>query len=120
MTKKLNLSDFLKDYPSISKDNPFLIAAEVPLTYPLTEFYNAIVQHNTGFCINNVYYTSIIPSKNNLYFFNEGSNEEFILIFDPIIDIKQRNGMFNVFYYPDKVITIELKESNVKESQKIT
>ncbi len=121
MSKKLNLSDFLKDYPAPKADSPFSIsAAETPLTYPLTEFYNNIIKHAEGFCVNNVFYSSLIPSKNNLYFFNEGSNDEFMLIFDPIIDIKQRNGIFNVFYYPDKVITIELKESNVKESQSNT
>ena len=92
----------------------------MPLTFPLIEFYSTIIKHTEGFYINNIYYTSVIPSKNNIYFFNEGSNDEFILIFDPIIDIKQRNQVFSIFYYPDKIITIELKESNVKESQKST
>jgi hypothetical protein len=118
MTKKLNVSDFLRDFSSTKEEGPFLnIRKESNFTISLTEFYTKITEHTFIFCVNGTEYTSLIPSKNNLYFFNEASNDEFILIFDPIIDIKQRNGAFNIFYYPDKVITIALKESNVKEPQ---
>ena len=121
MTKKLPLSEFLRDCSSPSEVSPFLnYRGETTLTIPLVEFCSTLIQHTAPFYINGVSFTSLIPSKNNIYFFNEGSNDDFILIFDPIIDIKQRNGIFSIFYYPDKVITIELKESNVKESQSLT
>ena len=85
------------------------------MSFGLADFYDTIVQHRGSFVINEVTYSSVIPSSNNLYFFKEATDEETIILFDPIIDIKQKDTGFTVFYYPNTVINILLKESNVKE-----
>ena len=51
-----------------------------------------------------------------MYFLNESTEEEFMLIFDPIIDIKRKDNSFTVFYYPDSIFTIVLKDENVEKS----
>ena len=72
-------------------------------------FYNNIVEHRGNFVINNSLYTSIIPSTNNIYFFNE--EIETIIIFESIIDIKKKdNNMFTIFTFPNTVISILLKD----------
>lgn len=83
------------------------------LTFPLTEFCNTITAFDGQFCINDRLYSSVLPSTNSLYFFNEANEDDYMLIFDPIIDIKQRSSAFIVFYYPNHVINVSLKEAHV-------
>lgn len=76
--------------------------------------------HVGSFIIDEITYSAIIPSTSNLYFFRESDNDEFILLFDPINDIKKKNNSdFTVFYYPNTIINISLRESNVKEDRNI-
>ena len=87
------------------------------MSYSLTEFYNRLSCHTGNFIINDTEYPSIIAASNNLYFFKESTNDDYILLFDPIIDIKQKElNSFSVFYYPDQIINITLRDSNVKEN----
>lgn len=116
MTKKLNLSEFLAGYENTQQKPPQIKKEESdPLSYPLNEFCTDMSTYDGVFCINDRLYGSIIPTTNSLYFFNEDNSDEYMLIFDPIIDIKKRDNMYNIFYYPDHVINISLKESYVKE-----
>jgi len=113
MIKKLQLSEFLIDSASVVEATPVVYRqVERELTYPLVEFYTRVIQQTNGYYVDGIFYSSLIPSTNNLYFFNEASNEEFILIFDPIIDIKNKNGIFTVFYYPNTTINIAFKDIN--------
>ena len=108
MIKKLNLSDFLSN--QTSENFPLTYQPKENLmSYELSMFYNNIVEHRGNFVINNSLYTSIIPSTNNIYFFNE--EIETIIIFESIIDIKKKdNNMFTIFTYPNTVISILLKD----------
>ena len=118
MTKKLNLSDFLAGYDNTQHVSlPVKKEENEILSYPLNEFCSEISAHLGAFYINDRLYGSLIPSTNSLYFFNEDNSDEYMIIFDPIIDIKKRENMYKIFYYPDHVISISLKESYVKEKQ---
>ncbi len=120
LIKKLNLSDFLAQSNITETEQTFQLKEDERMSYNLSDFYSIISEHSGVFIINDKLYTSIIPSMGNLYFFKESSNDEFILLFDPIIDIKKKDdNNFVVFYYPDKIINILLKDSvNVKEITK--
>lgn len=116
MVEKLKLSEFLT---GLSKpiDSPLPICkAEIELTYPLLEFYKKMIEHSGGFIIEDTYFANLIPTNNNLYFFNEDFDDEYMIVFDPIIDIKEKNNIFTLFYYPETTISIKLKEPDGKES----
>ena len=89
------------------------------MSFTLLAFYEAIAKHKGWFEINNQQYPSVILAVSNLYFFRESTNDDYILLFDPIIDIKQKElNKFTVFYYPDKVINITLRNLNVEQEVK--
>ena len=115
VTKKLKLSEFLAGY----EDTPAkaVYTPKEKLTVSFSEFCNTISSFSGSFSINEKTFSNVLPSSNNLYFFNEDGDCDYMIIFDPIIDIKQRDNSFMVFYYPDQVISIILKEANVKENQ---
>lgn len=116
---KLKLSDFLAGYEETPEAPPLVTRKDEPesLTYPLSSFCENISTYTGLFEIEGKLFSSVIPSANSLYFFNETSSDEYMLIFDPIIDIKNRETFFQVFYYPNHVINVTLKESNGQESQ---
>lgn len=109
---KLNLSDFLR-FDEESSNKPvfsFLEPIEKQFTVSLFEFYNRLLNHSGNIIIDDITYTSILGSQYNLYFINEEDNEN-IILFDPIIDIKNKeDNEILVFYYPDKVFHIILKD----------
>jgi hypothetical protein len=116
VTKKLKLLEFLAGCDNTPVKVSSVRKEETGvLSYPLSEFCTTVSTYNGTFCINDRLYGSVIPSTNSLYFFNEDNTDEYMIIFDPIIDIKKRDNGFNIFYYPDHVINIILKESYVKE-----
>lgn len=117
MTKKLKLSEFLANYTAVEKVATSDRDIKPVLSYPLEQFYRQISLFKGHFCIDGIVYTHVLPSMTNLYFFNEQTEQEHIVIFEPIIDIKEKNNTFTVFYYPETVINILLKESNEQESK---
>lgn len=119
MTNKLKLSDFLAGYDDKKEPATPIIRKEESedLTFPLSEFCSILSQYQGTFLIEDRLFSSMLPSTNSLYFFNEHNQDEYMIIFDPIIDIKQRDSAFVVFYYPNQVINIALKESNVQENK---
>ena len=111
MIKKLNLSDFLAQSNIVELPLVFQPKEQSTMSYGLLEFYKIISEHSGIFVIDDKLYTSIIPSSANLYFFKESSNDDFILLFDPIIDIKKKDDKnFVVFYYPNTIINISLEK----------
>ena len=89
------------------------------MSFSLSSFYTAISEHVGCFEIDEQQYPSVILAASNLYFFKESTNDDYILLFDPIIDIKQKElNKFTVFYYPDKVINITLRNLNVEQKIK--
>ena len=116
MIRKLSLSDFLAGYTSQPDDITHVRKESTEnLTFPLSGFCDVLLEHRGSFLINDIVYESVIPSDTNIYFFSEATNDEFMVIFDPIVDIKCKDSMFTVFYYPDQIITILLRDSNGKE-----
>lgn len=119
MTNKLKLSDFLAGYEDKKEPATHIIRKEESedLTFPLNEFCSTLSTYQGSFLIDNRLFSSMLPSTNSLYFFNEDNQDEYMIIFDPIIDIKKRDSSFIVFYYPNQVINIALKESNGQENK---
>ena len=118
MIKKLALDEFLSNTHIINRPLEFQPKEFDNMSFSMPTFYRCIVEHSGVFIINNVEYNSIIPSAQNLYFFiKESSDVEYLLPFNAVIDIKQKaTNEFIVFYYPDSVAHILLRDyKNVKK-----
>jgi hypothetical protein len=110
LIKKLNLTEFLSQ-SSIVSPIIYQPKEDANMGVSLVDFYNEITHHMGIFIINEKVYSSVIPSSNNLYFFKESTNDEYIIIFNPIEDIKKKGPKsFTVFYYPNTIINILLKD----------
>lgn len=117
MIKKLNLTEFLSRTSIQDIPQTFQPVEYQNMSFNFSDFYKIVSTHTGSFIINENTYPSVISADTNLYFFKESTNDDYILLFDPIIDIKQKEiNKFTVFYYPDQVINITLKKDiNVKQ-----
>lgn len=123
MIKKLSLSDFLSSAHTVNVPLTFQPKEFDGMSYSMLKFYKTLSEHSGIFIINGVVYNSIIPSINNLYFFiKESVDVEYLLSFEAIIDIKQKElNEFVIFYYPNNIITVSLRNfNNVKKIKEPT
>ena len=99
MTKKLKLSDFLAfQKPETIKipENP------TEFTYSLEEFKEAIENHQGSFLVDSRAYPVAISSDYSLYFY-KGERTPFLIMYEPVIDIKRRNNTLLVFSDQDTI-----------------
>lgn len=110
MTNKIPLNDYLVslDSSTIIAKSSNIVSNNVSLATPLNDFVTSILNHSGCFIINNKKYTTIIPSNNSIYFFNGVTDDTYIVIFNFIIDIKQKDNIFIIFYEFDSTACIEL------------
>ena len=110
---KLELSEFLKQEnltEEISDNNSLNEDISKKFSCSLSSFYNSILEHTGSFVINDIEYKNIISSFYSIYFYTEDINEQ-IIIFDPIIEIKEKiNKEFLIIYYPETIFNIILKD----------
>lgn len=122
MRNKLPLEDFLNKLEcdmsnKLEESNSKFIMQE--FTIPLASFYSSLEEHKGFFYINEVKYDHLLASSANLYFYNmlnESISNQFLIFYDPILDIKQKEGnKYTIFYYPDTIFSIRLENTNGQE-----
>lgn len=118
--KKLPLTDFLRGFdvgpPSLDICN----LTTTDFTFHLNDFYDIINSHLGEFVIEGVIYEQLMASKSNLYFYSlqeDNIQKQFLIVFDPIIDIKQKSeGEFVIFCYPEQTIHLSLRTIDEQKS----